>query len=100
MSEKSKIQNIIEEWKQQQSPEDKALFLKKVEKDISQNSPEEFLENVKAVYAATEQLHVDVFNEESEYYKENILVQPQTKEDFALLKSLLEKMNIPYKKVS
>jgi len=100
MSEKNKIQNIIAEWKEQQSPKDKALFLEKVEKDILQKSPEEFLENVKAVYAATEQLHVEVFNEKSEYYQENILVQPQTKEDFALLKSLLEKMKIPFKKVS
>ncbi len=100
MSEKSKIQNIIEAWKKQESPEDKAFFLKSVEKEFLQKSPEEFLQNVKAVYAATEQLHLDTFNEKSQYYKETILVQPQSKEDFALLKSMLEKMNIPYKKVS
>jgi hypothetical protein len=66
---------------------------------LGNKNPEEFKSSLKAVHAATVQLHKDVFEETSRFNYEQIIVTPQSPKELTALEAFLKKMNIPFKKV-
>lgn len=61
MKNKLDFQENMAKWKSLSSSEEKDKFLKQMEKEIAEKSPEEFRKSLKEVHAAIIQLHRDVF---------------------------------------
>ncbi len=95
MTTKAKIQEIIADWKKQESETDKELFLAKIKSDIDAKNGEELMEGVKALGELAHDLHEEVM--QSAPVTKAIKVFPNDAKEARLIEELLSRMRVRYK---
>ena len=98
MTTKDKFKNLMAEWKTLEGEAEKKAFLQRVKSEIDAQGKEGLLEGMQALSTMAKELHDEVVGAPATT-ADKIVVSPTTDEETALLRSLLTKMNIPFKEV-
>lgn len=97
MTEKTKMQQIIADWKKLETENQKEVFLKKVQIEIGNKNGDELLAGIKSISELVRNLHEVVIPPTPE--TRPIEIYPANAEEARLIEALLSRMNVKYKVV-
>jgi superfamily II DNA or RNA helicase len=95
MTEKSKIQTIIADWKQLKSEPEKKAFLESVKQQVDSKSGSQLLSSAKALKEVVQALHSEVVQPAK--HSTSIEVFPVDLEEARLIEGLLSRMGVQYR---
>ena len=95
MTEKDKMQQIISNWKQLKTDDDKKAFLEKVKAAVDAKSSDELIAGVKAIGEMAHDLHGEVLQSSGMATPINIF--PSDASEARLIEALLDRMGVRYR---